>query len=165
MSAATDITNSDKKRPWLKTGRKSKYTPQVAASLCRYISLGYSLRKACSQDGMPAISQVFEWKRRYPEFQRQFEEATIERGLTFGDRIGELAEQVLAGEVDPAAARVAMDGYKFTAARLASRTWGERQTVEINTNISIKAALEEAQSRVIEGIAYDKQDSDQSDDD
>jgi len=140
MSAVTDISDSDKKRPWLKTGRKSKYTPQIAASLCRYISLGYSLRKACSQDGMPAISQVFEWKQRYPEFQRQFEEATVERGLFFGDKIGDLAEQVLAGEVDPAAARVAMDGYKFTAARLASRTWGEKSQVTVEHSVSAQAA-------------------------
>lgn len=89
----------------------------------------------------------------------------IERGMHFGHKLTDLAAGVLSGEIDPQAARVAGDFYKFTAARLASRTWGERQTVEINTNISIKAALEEAQSRVIEGIAYDKQDSDQSDDD
>lgn len=152
-------------KPWLSLGRKATYNLAKAKRLCGYISLGYSLRKACEQEGMPSCGQVYEWKRKYPDFAQMFEEAQFERGLTLGDKIGDVAEQVLSGEVEPNAGRVAIDAYKFTAARLASRTWGERQTVEINTNISIKAALEEAQSRVIEGIAYDKQDSDQSDDD
>jgi hypothetical protein len=89
---------------------------------------------------MPSITQVLEWKRRYPEFATLYAEAQVERGLFYGDRIGELAEQVLSGEVDPAAARVAMDGYKFTAARLASKTWGEKSQVTVEHGVSAQAA-------------------------
>lgn len=138
MSAATDMAKEA--RPWLKTGRKTTYSDKKAEQFCRYISLGHSLKKACSQNDMPSITQVYEWKRRYPAFAQMFEQAQIERGLTLGDRIGELAEQVLAGEVDPAAARVAMDGYKFTAARLASKTWGEKSQVTVEHGISQQAA-------------------------
>lgn len=127
-------------RPWLNLGRKSSYNLAKARRFCSYISLGYSLKKACNQEDMPSIAQVYEWKRKYPEFSAMYEEAQVERGLTLGDRIGELAEQVLSGEVDPQAARVAMDGYKFTAARLASKTWGEKSQVTVEHGISQQAA-------------------------
>lgn len=138
MSAVTDTAKPD--REWLKRGRKTTYSTEKAASLCRYISLGYSLKKACGHDGMPSLTQVFEWKAKYPEFAAMYAKAQEERGMTFGDKIGDLCEQVLAGEVDPAAARVAIDGYKFTAARLASRTWGDKQEVSVTHGISQQAA-------------------------
>lgn len=169
MSAVTDLLKVPKRpikqKIRLKVGRKSKYTKEAVDRFCAKIAEGYSLADVCGKDGMPSTKQVFDWKTKYPEFGIAYEQAMIERGMHFGHKLTDLAAGVLSGEIDPQAARVAGDFYKFTAARLASRTWGERQTVEINTNISIKAALEEAQSRVIEGIAYDKQDSDQPDDD
>lgn len=44
-----------------KMGRPSIYTPELAAELCYYLSMGESLRTACKHKGMPTVKTVFLW--------------------------------------------------------------------------------------------------------
>ena len=45
----------------------------------------------------------------------------------FAERILELAEEVVAGKLDPAAARVAIDALKWTASKLKPKRYGDTQ--------------------------------------
>ena len=42
-------------------GRPSKYTPELAAEICRRIADGETLSAICSDDGMPPASTVRQW--------------------------------------------------------------------------------------------------------
>ncbi len=76
----------------------------------------------------------------YTEFREMYASATEERGLTFGDFIADLAFQVLAGEHEVDRAKLALDGLKWTAARLAPRQYGDKQQVSVQHSVSDEAA-------------------------
>lgn len=144
MSAVTDLlkvpSKPIKQKIRLKVGRKSAYTKEIAERFCAKIASGHSMSDICGKDGMPTSRQVFDWIHKYPEFGASYDRATVERGMHFGHKLTDLAAAVLAGEVDPQAARVAGDFYKFTAARLASKTWGEKSQVTVEHSVSAQAA-------------------------
>lgn len=144
MSAVTDLlkvpSRPIKQKIRLKVGRKSTYSPEITKRFCAKIAEGYSLADICGKDGMPSTFQVFDWKRKYPDFAIDYANAMEERGMHFGHKLTDLAAGVLAGEIDPQAARVAGDFYKFTAARLASKTWGEKSQVTVEHSVSAQAA-------------------------
>ena len=48
--------------------------------------------------------------------------------------------------------RVKVDTRKWVASHLHSRAWGERIQVEVEQQISITAAINAAEARVIEGV-------------
>jgi type III secretion system FlhB-like substrate exporter len=47
-----------------KTGRPSKYTPELVAEICERISTGEPLRQICRDEHMPHWTQVYEWLSR-----------------------------------------------------------------------------------------------------
>jgi len=47
-----------------KIGRPSKYTKQIAESICEQLSEGIPLREICRQDGMPAWRTIYDWMRQ-----------------------------------------------------------------------------------------------------
>lgn len=159
MSVYSQLSGRPANKPKGKGGRPSSYTPEVAKRICDHIASG-GYATELKRFGLPSEATVCEWQIKYPEFAELYARAREQRAETFAAQIVEIADT----EEDPNRARVRIDARKWIASKLFPRMYGERQTVEINTNISIKAALDEAQSRVIEGIAYDKQDSAQSDD-
>jgi hypothetical protein len=122
------------------TGRPPIYTEDLAREFCRRIAMGRSLRSVCEDNDMPDSSTVFEWKKKQPGFTEQYAHATEERGLTYGDFISDLVFEVLAGEYEVDRARLALDGLKWTAARLAPKQYGERTSVEVTADIGQTAA-------------------------
>lgn len=136
----SDIAASIIAKPVRKLGRPPKYNREIAREFCRRIALGRSLRSVCEDEDMPDSSTAYRWKDMYTEFREMYASATEERGLTFGDFIADLAFQVLAGEHEVDRARLALDGLKWTAARLAPRTYGEKQEVSVKHTVSEEAA-------------------------
>ena len=47
-----------------RTGRPSKYTPELAAEMCDRLSNGEPLRQICRDEHMPHWTQVYEWLSR-----------------------------------------------------------------------------------------------------
>lgn len=47
-----------------KTGRPSKYTPEIATEICKRLSEGEPLRQICRDDHMPAWQTVYDWMYR-----------------------------------------------------------------------------------------------------
>ena len=56
-------------------GRPTTYTPELAAEICSQIADGQSLRKICRAEHMPAMSSVFLWLSKNPEFSDQYAKA------------------------------------------------------------------------------------------
>jgi hypothetical protein len=136
----SDIAASIIAKPVRKTGRPPKYSREIAREFCRRIALGRSLRSVCEDEDMPDSSTAYRWKDMYTEFREMYASATEERGLTFGDFIADLAFQVLAGEHEVDRAKLALDGLKWTAARLAPRQYGDKQQVSVQHSVSDEAA-------------------------
>lgn len=47
-----------------RTGRPSKYTPELAAEICERIGKGETLRQICRDEHMPHWTNVYEWLSR-----------------------------------------------------------------------------------------------------
>ena len=47
-----------------KTGRPSKYTPEIAQQMCEMLSEGVPLREICRMEGFPAWRTVYDWMYR-----------------------------------------------------------------------------------------------------
>ena len=66
-------------------GRPSLYTLDLAAAICAGIADGESLRRICMGDGMPAMSTVFLWLQKYPDFLENYREAQRQRVDAFAE--------------------------------------------------------------------------------
>ena len=60
------------------------------------------------------------------------------RGDHYGAKVAEIAARCEAGDIEPNAARVAIDGYKWTAARMAPKQWSEKRQLELNVAGSVQ---------------------------
>ena len=84
------------------------------------------MRSVARDENMPAMSTLFKWLSEYPEFAEQYAKAKVESADAFQDKINDVSDGVLDGRYEPAAARVAMDGYKWTASKLKPKKYGDR---------------------------------------
>lgn len=50
--------------PKKKTGRPTKYTPEIAEEICKQLADGIPLRQICRQEGFPAWQTVYDWMYR-----------------------------------------------------------------------------------------------------
>lgn len=75
-----------------KGGRPTKYTQDLADLICEGISNGSSLRTVCKEDGMPAMSAIFNWIRTHKEFEEQYARACTERSEAMHEEILDIAD-------------------------------------------------------------------------
>ena len=127
-------------KPAAKMGRPSTYNEEIASEFCRMVAEGKSTRWVCEQDDMPDMSTIYDWKRRHEDFANQYARAMEDRGLSYGDQISDLVNKVLEGKYEVDRARLALDGLKWTAARLAPKQYGERTSVDVTADLGATAA-------------------------
>jgi hypothetical protein len=88
-----------------------------------------SLRAVCRSKDMPVKQTVLAWLGRYPEFQAQYARALEARGCGYGEEVVAVTQRVLAGEIAPDVGRVAIDGLKWAAGRMAPKVYGDRVAI------------------------------------
>jgi hypothetical protein len=113
-----------------------KQAPRVEFSqakfdeICARIAAGgddSSLRKICSETGMPSRDTFNEWRKRTPELEAQYDRACEDRKDTFFDELIEIADT----ETDPQRARNRMDARKWAWARMDRKRFGDKVTNEL----------------------------------
>jgi hypothetical protein len=105
--------------------RPSTYTEELAADICEKIALGNSVRAICREDDMPAISTVFLWLSKYPEFSEQYARAKEESAEFHADGMIEIADNASLEEVQKA--RLQIDTRKWVASKLKPKKYGDKQ--------------------------------------
>lgn len=108
------------------TGRPSGFTQEIADELCDRISCGESLKSILREDGKPAESMVYRWLRENEAFREQYARAREEMAEADADTVGDIGHRVLAGELDPQAARVAIDALKWSAGKRNAKKYGDK---------------------------------------
>lgn len=120
-------------------GRPSDYSQEVADAICERLVNGESLRAICRDEGMPAISTVFRWLGRHPEFSDQYARAREEQAETLADEIVAISDEVeVVAKADGEDVRLALDATavarnrlrvdarKWVASKLKPKKYGER---------------------------------------
>jgi hypothetical protein len=113
-------------------GRPTIFNKELAWEICEDIIDGRSLRSICREDGMPGLSTVFKWLDEDPWFLEQYTRAKDNQADTNTEDIQDLAKRVVSGEVEPQAARVAIEAYKWTASKLKPKKYGDK--IDMTTN-------------------------------
>ena len=130
----------------------SKKTPQIVRRFLEAIRNGRSAAQACKAEGMPSTQTILNWVESDPDFAAQYEKAKEERGNYYGELVAEISLAGLQGKYkDSGMLRAAIDGLKWSAARMAPKGFGDRMQVEHSADGNYLDALKEVQSRV-EGI-------------
>lgn len=111
------------------TGRPSTYNEAVAEEICTQLVEGKSLAEICRQEGFPSYSTVVKWRNDIPSFSANYARAREDQADTDADTIGDIARKVAQGEMDPQAARVAIDAYKWTAGKRKPKVYGDKLAI------------------------------------
>lgn len=89
------------------------------------VSGGRSMAAACRARGIdhPSVCRAI---AADTDLETAYEAARQERGDYYGEQVVNTAAGVLGGKIKPDAGRVAIDAFKWTAARMAPKRWGDR---------------------------------------
>jgi hypothetical protein len=139
-----------------------KYDPQALwPIILGDIANGASLSAAIQRlDPAPSYWWAKDWLRRDPELKARYIEAVEDRADRLAEELIDLADQPIPTGLDgPGMSawvqklRVQVDVRKWAASKLKPKAYGERLDVTVApTQISITAALEEANRRVLDCI-------------
>jgi hypothetical protein len=111
-------------------GRPSIYSQEVADLIVEGLAKGNSLVSILNEDEeLPSYPTVMRWLRERPEFQAMYARAREDQADHDADKIGDIAEKVVQGKIDPNAARVAIDAYKWAAGKRKPKVYGEKLAI------------------------------------
>jgi hypothetical protein len=113
-----------------KVGRPTLYTEALGEAICDRIAMDESLVSILTAEGMPDYATVMRWLRDKPEFRDNYTRARELQADYQADEMRDLGKKTLRGEVQPDAARVAVDVLKWSAGRRNPKKYGDRQHLE-----------------------------------
>lgn len=107
-------------------GRPSSFNAEIAERICSFIAEGGNVNRFVQLPDTPTYETVLKWLKDYPSFAEDYARARELRSDARSDRIDNICERVLAGEVDPQSARVVIDAEKWQAAHEMPKRYGDR---------------------------------------
>jgi hypothetical protein len=100
----------------------------MAAIICERMAEGLSLLKICQMDGMPAMSSVFLWQVKHPEFSELYARAQLDRAQAFGEQILAVSDAKSSDMGAVQRDRLKVDTRKWLMSRMDPKRWGDRLT-------------------------------------
>lgn len=138
-----------------KGGRPSTFSPEMCEKICSKIAEGMSLRKICSENGMPTVGTVCLWLAKDREFSEQYARAREAQAETMADEILDIADEIppmnpTTGAYDSGAVnhqRLRIDSRKWVASKLKPKKYGDRLDLSsTDGSMTPKAAQLDAKS-------------------
>jgi hypothetical protein len=134
-----------------KAGRPTKYSDQLADTICARIADGESLRQICSGEGMPDRRNVAHWLEQRPEFATKYARAREMQADYMDDLILETARTCTPETVH--VAKVRISAYQWRAAKLKPKVYGDHAggpQVVNNIQHNMLVCDEATRARIIE---------------
>ena len=104
-------------------------TPEIEDAIITALENGEGLRKWCEGKDRPSRSTVLKWQRENKDFQTKCAHAREAAGELAAEKHNEVMEGCLAGTVPPDVAGRVLSGMQWRAAKLASKVYGDKQTI------------------------------------
>lgn len=123
-----------------RVGRPSKFTEEIATTICDRLAGGESLRSICETEGLPDRNTVIRWILGNEDFYRQYARAREIQMEGWAEDIVEISDQVLIGKKTKTypdgttevmtgdmieRARLKVDTRKWVMSKLAPKKYGE----------------------------------------
>lgn len=109
-----------------KLGRPTDYTDDLADQICEKVALGSNLNRICAEKTGPARSAVYKWLSQHAYFSDKYARAREDRADWRSDKLDDICAKVEAGKLDPQAARVIVDTYKWQAGKEKPKVYADR---------------------------------------
>lgn len=140
-------------------GRTTEYTAEKADAICALIAEGKSVKSIGQMDDQPSEATIYRWLAANEGFCEKYARAREFQADVYAQEIIDIADDS-AGDmiIDPETgaerlnsehvqrSRLRVDARKWAASKLQPKKYGDRQTVDLNTNeardpAAIKAEL------------------------
>ena len=108
--------------------QKKEMFNKIIESICN----GVPVRQILKNDGMPTFSALLDWMQKDEELAKQYARAKQESADFDADNVNYIAELCLRDKVTPAAARVAIDAYKWSAGKKKPKKYGDMIKIDYN---------------------------------
>jgi hypothetical protein len=72
--------------------RPTLYNDKIAGKICKRLIMGESLNKICRSDEMPSTVTVYNWLKKYPEFENQYLISRDQQIELYADRLIDIAD-------------------------------------------------------------------------
>ena len=118
--------------------KKAPFTDDLNETICQRIAEGESLVDILKEKGMPGYSTFMRWLSEDEQLRENYARAREAQGDAYADRIDDVADRVLSGEIDPQAARVAIDALKWSAGKRLPKKYGDKLGLDVNGAIKIE---------------------------
>jgi hypothetical protein len=112
-------------------GRPTTYSAEMTETICGLMSDGMTLTAICQKPGMPGTTTVHRWLGEHPDFREAYARAREMQAAAVAERGYMEASRAGKNGIDPASARLRFDAARWLAGRLAPRTWGDKQQIEV----------------------------------
>ena len=113
-------------------GEHRLLAPDTQLRLLAHITAGNSTASFVAQNDGVSFGSVYRTLREDKTFAEHYARAREDQADTYADKLMQITDDVLAGRVDPHAARVAMDAIKWTASKLKPKSYGERTQIDVS---------------------------------
>ena len=108
--------------------QKKEMFNKIIESICN----GVPVRQILKNDGMPTFCTLLDWMEKDEELAKQYARAKQESADFDADNVNYIAELCLRDKVTPAAARVAIDAYKWSAGKKKPKKYGDMIKIDYN---------------------------------
>lgn len=133
------------------TGRPELYSEELALTVLTRIAEGESLRKIAGHDDMPSIFTIYKWIETVEGFSERYARAKQDAADSLAEDIQDIGDKTLKGFYEPAAARVAIDAYKWTAAKLKPKKYGDKLEVDSTVKHTLAEKSEDELNKLVQG--------------
>jgi len=119
----------------VRAGRPSLYSEQLAAEICRRVAGGGNLLQISRDGAMPGHATLHRWLNEIADFRDNYLQAREARADARSDRMDVLVDAMLAGDLDPRVASVALTHERWMAGREAPKRYGDRMALDADVNM------------------------------
>lgn len=123
-------------KPKKKHGRPTKFTQELANTICERIANGETLRAICREIGF-LPSTVIMWTNQNGTFFEQYAQARLKQADAYADMILDEAFN----SHDAQIGRLRVDALKWVASKLAPKRYGDKVEVEQTGTQKIKVIM------------------------
>lgn len=130
-----------------KVGRPSKYSQEVAESICARIAAGESLRSICEAAELPHKDTVLQWLADRDDFAAKYARAREAQAEHHHDEMDRLEAAVEGGTLNPQAGSVILANKRWRMEKLKPKVYGHAVTVrgDAENPIQTRSALTDAE--------------------
>ena len=110
---------------------RTTYSEEVVDEILSHIAAGESLTAISKDKHLPARKTFCQWLDQRPALYGRYVRARELQADSYADKIADTSKKLLDGEMDPNAARVAIDGFKWIACKLRPGQYGDRAELKV----------------------------------